>query len=61
MAAKSMPPAGRAPRTPGAKRPPLKQGPTAGGGRMHERAETAYPSNNTSGGSKPTPQGGAGS
>jgi hypothetical protein len=58
---KPTPPAGRAPRTAGHQRPSIVQSKTAGGGRMHERAEIAHPSNNTSGGDAGTPQGGTGS
>ena len=57
--AKALPRAGRAPRTPGHQRPPLTPGKISGS--AQSRRDRARPERNTTGGSAPQPQGGAGS
>ncbi len=58
---KSMPPAGRAPRTQGSQRPPLQPGKTDGGGLMRDRGQQQWPSAQEPAQDAPEPQGGAGS
>lgn len=59
--AKSMPPAGRPPKTPGAQPAPKTPGATAGQGTMRQRAMGAKNGKQSPGAPKPEPQGGPGS
>ena len=61
MMAKPMPPAGRAPQTPGNQRPPITEGATDGSFWQQQRANTRELDGDTMPGDAPTPQGSPGS